>query len=284
MRRARLNALEVLKQLPRTNCRECRLPTCLAFANQVALGQRAPQDCPYLDPAALSQVRDLAAETLPAGRDEEEVLDELTRAAQHVDYAAVTDALGARLAGEDLVVRCLGREFTVDPQGRIRSQCHANFWVLIPLLDYIAHADPARRSDGSAVEPTGEWIKFDQLGNAMSASDFFSTSCEQAFRRLADDDLDLFSDLLELFGGRHTDQGFEADLSVILHPLPKVPLLFCYWKPEPPFEAKLSVYFDRATDANLSIEVVHILVTGLAEMWKRIHARHTFQTGSPADG
>jgi len=285
MSSTRFNALEVLKQLPRTNCRECRLPTCLAFANQVALGQRSPEDCPYLDPTALSQVRDLAAEALPTGTSEEEVADELTQAVRQIDFAAVADALDARLDGDDLVVRCLGREFTVDPQGRLRSQCHANFWVWIPLLDYILHADPSRRSDGSPPrEPTGEWLKFDQLRDAISQSDFFSTSCEHALRRLANDDLALFSDMLELFGGSHIDEGFDADLSVVVHPLPKVPLLLCYWKPEPPFEAKLSIYFDRATDAHLSIEVVTILVMGLVEMWKRIHARHTFQTGSPPGG
>lgn len=41
--------LEILKLLPRTNCRECREPTCLVFATQVAQGIKAPDDCPGLD-------------------------------------------------------------------------------------------------------------------------------------------------------------------------------------------------------------------------------------------
>ncbi len=44
----RLNALEVLELLPRTNCRECGTATCLAFASQVAQGTRQPEECPYL--------------------------------------------------------------------------------------------------------------------------------------------------------------------------------------------------------------------------------------------
>jgi ArsR family metal-binding transcriptional regulator len=35
-RRARLTPLDIYKLLPRTNCRRCRTPTCLAFANELA--------------------------------------------------------------------------------------------------------------------------------------------------------------------------------------------------------------------------------------------------------
>ena len=40
---------EILKLLPKTNCRECGQPTCLVFATQVAEGGRGPEDCPSLD-------------------------------------------------------------------------------------------------------------------------------------------------------------------------------------------------------------------------------------------
>jgi ArsR family metal-binding transcriptional regulator len=40
---------EILKLLPRTNCRECGQPTCMVFAVQVAEGGKDPEDCPPLD-------------------------------------------------------------------------------------------------------------------------------------------------------------------------------------------------------------------------------------------
>jgi len=40
--------LEILKLLPKTNCRECREPTCLVFATRVAEGARDQNDCPML--------------------------------------------------------------------------------------------------------------------------------------------------------------------------------------------------------------------------------------------
>ena len=40
--------LEILKLLPKTNCRECGQPTCLVFATQVAEGGMGAEDCPCL--------------------------------------------------------------------------------------------------------------------------------------------------------------------------------------------------------------------------------------------
>jgi ArsR family metal-binding transcriptional regulator len=40
--------LEILKLLPKTNCRECGQPTCMVFATKVAEGVKGPQDCPPL--------------------------------------------------------------------------------------------------------------------------------------------------------------------------------------------------------------------------------------------
>jgi ArsR family metal-binding transcriptional regulator len=40
--------LEILKLLPKTNCRQCGSPTCMVFATNVAEGVKGPQDCPPL--------------------------------------------------------------------------------------------------------------------------------------------------------------------------------------------------------------------------------------------
>jgi ArsR family metal-binding transcriptional regulator len=45
----RPGVLEILKYLPKTNCKECSQPTCMVFATQVAEGAKGPDDCPPLD-------------------------------------------------------------------------------------------------------------------------------------------------------------------------------------------------------------------------------------------
>ncbi len=41
--------LEILKLLPKTNCRECGQPTCMVFAARIAEGAKGPEDCPPLE-------------------------------------------------------------------------------------------------------------------------------------------------------------------------------------------------------------------------------------------
>lgn len=41
---------EVLKLLPRSNCQECGLSTCMVFASRVVEGSRDQEDCPTIDP------------------------------------------------------------------------------------------------------------------------------------------------------------------------------------------------------------------------------------------
>ena len=40
--------IEILKLLPRTNCKECGEPTCMVFAAQMAEGAKGPEDCSML--------------------------------------------------------------------------------------------------------------------------------------------------------------------------------------------------------------------------------------------
>ncbi len=41
--------IEILKLLPKTNCKACGLPTCMVYATRVAEGVKEPDDCPPLD-------------------------------------------------------------------------------------------------------------------------------------------------------------------------------------------------------------------------------------------
>jgi len=41
--------LNILKLLPKTNCKECGQPTCMVFALLVTEGKKRPEDCPQLN-------------------------------------------------------------------------------------------------------------------------------------------------------------------------------------------------------------------------------------------
>jgi CO dehydrogenase/acetyl-CoA synthase gamma subunit (corrinoid Fe-S protein) len=49
--------IEILKMLPKTNCKECGEPTCMVFAARVAEGVRGSQDCPPLGAGNKQQLK-----------------------------------------------------------------------------------------------------------------------------------------------------------------------------------------------------------------------------------
>jgi ArsR family metal-binding transcriptional regulator len=51
-------ALDILKLLPRTNCRACGHPTCMVFAVQVGQKAQSLDACPGLEPENLTRLRD----------------------------------------------------------------------------------------------------------------------------------------------------------------------------------------------------------------------------------
>ena len=56
-----LTGMAIYKNLPKTNCKDCGFPTCLAFAMQVAAKQKALTDCPHLSDEAKDSFSDASA-------------------------------------------------------------------------------------------------------------------------------------------------------------------------------------------------------------------------------
>jgi acetyl-CoA decarbonylase/synthase complex subunit gamma len=54
-------AMEIYKLLPKKNCGECKLPTCLAFAMQLANQKVALDACPYVSPEAKAALEESGA-------------------------------------------------------------------------------------------------------------------------------------------------------------------------------------------------------------------------------
>ena len=56
-----LTGIEILKMLPKKNCGECDVPTCLAFAMKVAAGQEDIGACPYVSDEVKEKVGEASA-------------------------------------------------------------------------------------------------------------------------------------------------------------------------------------------------------------------------------
>ena len=56
-----LTGIQIFKLLPKTNCKECGVPTCLAFAMNLASGKAELDACPYVSAEAREQLAEASA-------------------------------------------------------------------------------------------------------------------------------------------------------------------------------------------------------------------------------
>lgn len=260
------NVMEIFKILPRTNCRDCRAPTCMAFAAEVFRGEKPFGNCPHLDRAFLDQLDIQNSDSRSLEREEARLLADLKAKICNVDLAASAERLDASFSREALTIKCLGKDFHVDSRGNVTSDCHVHGWVVVPLLDYVISCV------GKPV--SGNWVPMRELESGAAWAPLFGQRGEKPLKRLADAHTDLFELMIYIFNAKRAPRAFDSDIAVILHPLPRIPILICYWKSDGDLDSSLNVFFDDSAEGNLSIDALYRLATGLVAMFEKVAITH----------
>ncbi len=266
MSKATFSPLDLYKILPQTNCRKCHLPSCLAFAAAIVGGSKRLKECPDLDQGRLADFSAKYQSPEAKETNQAEFIDKLQEKMAGLDLAKVAPRIGATIKGETIIINSLGKDFILDHQGNMTSECHIIPWVQAPLLSYITHKSHA--------EISGSWISFREIKGGIEWQGLFTSRCEEPLRKLADDNPDLLADLITLFMGRAVDW-YEADIALILYPLPKIPILICYQAPEDDLQSKLTIFFDACCNTNLHIKSIYTLCAGLVQMFAKIAEHHS---------
>ena len=260
-----LTPLEIYKVLEKSNCKRCMLPSCLAFAAAVVGGQKKLDDCPSLSEAVKNSLSVTLEKRSTVEPQQAEFMVKLLQEVKSLDLAAVASKIGAEYGNDVLSVRSLGKEFHVDSQGQVRSECHIIPWVQAPLLSYICH--PTHQGI------TGRWISFRELKGGIEWQGLFTSRCETPLRKLADAQPELLSDIVDLFLGREVE-GFQADIALVIHPFPHIPILICYQAADGDLESELTIFFDECCGTNLHIKSIYTLCAGLVKMFEQISLHH----------
>ena len=262
------NAMEIFQLLDKSNCRGCGEKTCLAFAGAVYRGQKKIDQCPRLDRSVVERYSGDPGDqnTLEANRGEP--LEMMKQQIAGIDLVSAAERTGGRFENGRLTLKILGKDFSVDGQGNLYSDIHINPWVAAPFFDYVLN--------GKGVYPTGQWVSFRELKNGKDRYPLFQKRCEEAMKQVADIYTDLFDDVVHLLSGRKVERQFQSDISVVLHPLPKVPIMICYWRPDEGLVSSLNIFFDETAGHNLDIGSVFSLGAGLTQMFQKLALRHGF--------
>ncbi len=259
--------LDVYKILPKTNCGKCLLSTCMAFAAAVIKQEKKLADCPYLDKNMESRYEGKISKQINLESIQDETLRRLKEEVQRMDISSRADNIGARWNGNKLSIQSFGKDFEIDTHGHVISQCHTHAWFSIPILHYILYS--------RGVKTSGAWVPFGELEHGKSWNQLFERKCELPLKLIADTHVDLFEDLIGIFSGASAKNNIGSELSVVLYPLPKVPMMICYWKPEDDMESKLHLFFDDTAEMHLPIESLYCIGMGFARMIDKIMQKHS---------
>jgi len=263
------NVMEVFKLLKKNNCRDCDELTCLAFAAAVFKEQKMLSQCPHIDPQTLEEhYSRLSTDECESASvtDMEAHLEQLRLQLGDIDLAAAAQRLGGRFSRGKLTVKVMGKDLSVNASGRLSSDIHIHEWIALPFFQYVIK--------GQGAPLTGQWVPLRELENGKDWAQFFGHRCEKPLKQVADTYTDLFEDMVHLFNGKPVEQHYQADISLVLLPFPKLPLLICYWKPEDGLASSLNIFFDANAEKNLPIESIYLLATGLVQMFQKIALRH----------
>ena len=260
------NVMEIFKLLDKSNCRKCKEPTCLAFAAAVFKGQKQLEDCPSLEKDIVARYGGETSNRIALEQEQDEAVEQLKRKISTIDLFSSAQRLGGKFSDGKLTIKCLGKDFSVDKKGNITTDIHVNPWITIPVLNYIIN--------GAGVPVSGKWVPLRELEGGKKWYRLFGQRCEKPLKKVADTYTDLFADMLHIFKGRQVENHYDSDISIVLYPLPKVPILICYWRPEDGLESSLNVFFDSTAEENLNIEAIYTLSAGLVNMFEKIALTH----------
>ena len=262
------NAMEIFALLDKSNCRQCGEKTCLAFAGKVFLGERNIRLCPNLSAGDIRKIEGGEEEEKNVDGFREEYLLKLKRQVSELDFEEVAARTGCRYHDCRLTVRIMGKNFTVLKNCDFVTDLHTIHWLVVPLLEYILGC--------RGVAESGCWISFRELEGGKEKYPLFKKRSEDVMKNLADKYTDFFDDIIHMFDGKSVEREFQSDVSVVLYPLPMVPLMLCYWKAEEGLGSSLNLFFDKSADHNLGIDGLFLLCSGLALMFERLAEHHGF--------
>lgn len=262
--------MDVLKLLEKSNCRKCGEKTCMVFAAAVFNGTRALTECPQVPAHIASKYIAQPKKREPIDQDRENQLSELKTRFMELGLQETALRIGADYNGSKMILRIMGKKVEIDSFAKVTTDIHATPWMMVPLFNYILQC--------KGMPTQNRWVPLRELPSGKDWYRLFGQTCEKPMKKVADTYPDLFSDLVEIFNGKPVKDHYQSDVALVLHPLPLVPILICYWLPDEGLESDLNIYFDASAEDNLDIENIYSLGTGITRMFEKLAIRHGITT------
>lgn len=259
------------KVLPKTNCRDCGLATCLAFAGMVISEKLDLKKCPHLPPDVVDRVQSELDEQHSKGkwtkRDlAQDALAWAKERAASTRLEDLPDRIGGTLRRQGdtvfLELPYFGGTVHIQEQGVTKEDgSPLNRWEQVFLYNHMAM--------GGSRAPQGIWKGLEQIPNTVSKVKSMRDSVEEPLiERFRGHFRELFAAGTTLGGLDVKEQHPTADVALLFRALPKVPVLLLFWDEEETerFDARVKLLFDETIVEHLDIESMIFLSERLRQL------------------
>jgi hypothetical protein len=265
----RFGPIELYKKLPKTNCGDCRQPSCLAFATQVVGYGQDLKECPHLDEATLQEVSSIIEEQRDRGvyvkKDNHKITrDHLRDKIQDHDFRAIASGLGVTYSAENgmeaLEIPYFNRVVTMRHSGLWDEQSEGfDPWDEVLLYNYIFFSGSKPLS--------GKWVGLESFPNSLPKRVALDDGCHRRISETFSGARHALENACQELGGMRVDEGHSADLAFQFQPLPRMPLLLLFWDEdkEEGFESQAKVLFDASAMEYLDLEGLTFVAEKLAD-------------------
>ncbi len=248
--------LDIYKDLPKTNCKDCGLSGCFPFATAVYLQEAQLDACPHLGEnfsimqAKLAESRDTGNGVRPPNSTQ--ALNYLLTVMETLDFERQATLAGFEYDStkEEARLTFFGRPISIS-----RTKVQALDGSDLPIWAHVFLFIHLIQTKGTPAK--GEWVAFKELPNTISKTQSFDDHLDRLCRHF-ENDLERLQQASHALGGKPEDHG-SADFSYRFHALPHIDTVLLYRKGDEDFEPHASLLLDRGVLNHLDQEAAVFL-------------------------
>ncbi len=258
--------------LPKTNCKECGEPTCLAFATRVVAEKIPLEICPYVNKELVEKFQKELYSQYSEGRwvkkdPAKEALVWAKERAASMKLSDLPERIGG-VYGEDkegpFVKLPYFNRYIFIRDGKLTQEDGSplNIWEQVFVYNHMAQ--------GGSISPKGIWKGLEQFPNTISKVKSMKEHVEDPLIKYFSGNLEKLKKAGEAIGGVEPSKNEvpSADVALLFRPLPKVPVMLLFWDedPEEGFGARAKLLFDETIIEHLDIESIMFLSERLMQL------------------
>lgn len=250
------------KILPKTNCKDCGFPTCLAFAGMVVSQKHPLKNCPHISKDVLENAekeleeqykegkwlqKDMAGEALAVAKEK----------ASSIILKDISDRIGGRLTKKNGTKTIelpyfnssiwITKEKVCDSEGSDLSRNEQTFIYI-------------HMAQGGTSIPTGNMKSFKEFPNTVSKIISMNDHVETPLINAFSGNKKELRDACQKAGAIDVSDRYDScDLAFLFTAFPKVPVTLLFWDAQEDFDAEIKLMFDETVIDHLDIEAIMFL-------------------------